>query len=419
MSEPSIRLTRLANGLTVVSEDMPQIATASVGVWIGAGARHEREDEHGLCHLIEHMAFKGTTRRSARDIAVEIESVGGDINAATSVEYTLYTARTLGEDLPLALDILGDILVNSTFSPAELERERNVILQEIAGVEDAPDDLVNDLFLEAAFPGQALGRPILGRPETVTRFGPADIRAFMGRRYAPSRMVLAAAGAVDHDAVVEAAHRLFGGLAVPEPEDDAPAHYAGGDIRLERDLEQANVMIGFPGLSFRAPEHYALQIFAQVLGGGLSSRLWQEVRETRGLAYAVDAFHWPFSDCGVFGVGGGTAEDDVAEFASLCLDTLEAAARDADAVEVARAKAQMKVGLLSSLETSGGRIDRLARQILAWGRIIPAHEIVQRIDAVDVDAVRAAGAALLKGAPTVAAIGPIGGLPKALRPRTA
>jgi len=409
---PAYQETRLANGLTVVTEAMPHVATVALGVWAGAGARDEREDEHGLSHLLEHMAFKGTARRSAQAIAEDIENVGGDINAATSVEYTCYTARVLGEDVGLALDVLGDILTASTFDPAELERERGVILQEIASVEDMPDDLVGDLFVETAYPGQALGRPILGRPETVSGFTPDKIRAFIERQYRPAGMVIAAAGAVEHEAVVDAAHRFFGAM----PEGAAPpspgATYRGGETRLERKHEQVNVMLGLPGRSFRDRDYYAVQLFAQILGGSISSRLWQEVREKRGLAYSVDAFHWPFSDTGLFGLAAGVSKGDAKAFMEVAIDTLRETAQSLTQAELARAKAQVKVGLLAALETPAGRIERLARQQLAWGRIVPMHELVERVETVDVDAVRAAGAAMLAGAPTLAAIGPLKTLPR-------
>jgi predicted Zn-dependent peptidase len=405
------RITRLPNGFTIATETMPQIATAAVGVWIGAGSRHEREAEHGLSHFLEHMAFKGTATRTARGIAEEIESVGGDINAATSVEYTAYTARTLGEDLGVAIDILGDIITASAFDRAELERERGVVLQEIAAVDDDPDDLIQDVFVETAFPGQPIGRRILGTRATVKGFTADAIRAFVAREYRPERMVLAAAGAVDHERVVEAARRFFEPLPNAEPGEPEPGFYRGGDVRLERDLEQANLVLGLPGVSFKDPAHYATQIFSHVLGGGLSSRLWQEVRETRGLAYGIDAFHWPFSDTGLFGIGAGTAGEDLAELVDVTMGCLDGAARGVEGSEVARAKAGLKVSLLAAMETPGGRIERMARGLLSWGRIIPMSEIVARVDAVGVDEVRAAGEGVLRGPMTLAAIGPIRALP--------
>jgi predicted Zn-dependent peptidase len=410
-SDPAVRITRLGNGLTVATEAMAHVATATLGVWVGAGSRHEFAGEHGLSHLIEHMAFKGTARRSARQIAEDVENVGGEINAATSSEFTFYSARVLGENVDLALDVLADILMNSTFDPAELAREKGVILQEHAAVEDTPDDLIHDAFMETAFADQAIGRPILGTPDTIKSFGPEAIRAFMGREYAPERMVLAAAGAVEHDAIVAAAETTFGAVPAAQPGAMAPAHYVGGDRRLARKLEQANLIIGLPGCSFKDPCFYAMHMFAQVLGGGLTSRLWHEVRERRGLAYQVDAFHWPFSDCGVFGIGAGTAAADLAELVEVAIACARQATGDIDDAEIARAKAQLKVALLAALETPGGRIERNARQLLAWGRVIPVDEVVSRVDAVTVDDVRRAGKALLAGTPTVAAIGPIKRLP--------
>ena len=407
-----LRISRLPNGLTVATESIAGVKTATVGIWVATGSRHESEAEHGLSHLIEHMAFKGTARRSARRIAEDIENVGGEINAATSTEFTSYTARVLAEDLPLAVDVLGDILTNSTFDPAELAREQNVILQEYASVEDSPDDVVTDAFMETAFAGQPIGRPILGTPETIRSFDGAIIRAFMAREYTPAQMVLAAAGDVEHEAVVREAERALGNLPAATAPLPPAASYVGGERRMRRKLEQANIVIGLPGVSFRDPAYFATHMFAQALGGGLTSRLWHEVRETRGLAYSVDAFHWPFTDCGLFGIGAGTAASDVAELVEVAVATAREAARDLDAIELDRGKAQLKVAMLAALETPGGRIERAARQLLAWGRVIPASETVAHIEAVTVEDVRAAGRTVLSGRPTLAAIGPIRGLPK-------
>ncbi|MBZ6076011.1 M16 family metallopeptidase [Microvirga puerhi] len=410
--EKKIDITRLDNGLVVATEQIPEVATATLGVWIGTGSRHEMPHEHGLSHLIEHMAFKGTERRSARQIAEDIENVGGDINAATSVEYTSYTARVLGENVDVAMDVLGDILTASAFDPGELAREKGVILQEYAAVEDTPDDLVYDAFMETAFPGQPIGRPILGTPETIDAFDEAVIRTFLKREYAPGKMVLAAAGDVDHGQIAALAQRSFGTMpAVPLREPDSGV-YRGGERRIQRKLEQANIVLGLPGLSFKDPGYYAAHLFAHILGGGLTSRLWHEVRETRGLAYSIEAFHWPFSDCGLFGVGAGTAGKDVTELMDVTLACMRQATQDIGETEMTRAKAQMKVALLTALETPGGRLERIARQLLSWGRIIPSDEIVNKVDALTVDQVRAAGRHLLQGAPTLSAIGPLKGLPK-------
>ncbi|MCK0196436.1 insulinase family protein [Ancylobacter sp. 6x-1] len=404
----SPRITRLDNGATVVTDAMPHLATTSLGIWIGAGARDERADEHGISHLLEHMAFKGTRRRSARAIAEEIEAVGGDINAATSVEHTAYHARVLGEDVPLAIDVLSDILTEPMFDPEELGREHNVIIQEIGAALDTPDDLVFDLFQEQAFPDQSIGRSILGTPETVRSFGPSQLEGYLSRNYRGPRAIVAVAGAVDHDSVVaDVAARLapFGADAKEAP---AAARYEGG-VKLGggRDLEQAHLLLGLPGLSYRDPGFHALQVFTNVLGGGMSSRLFQEVREARGLCYAVYSFHWAYSDTGLFGIYAGTDAGDVTDLTSVVIDQINECSETMTEAELARSKAQAKVGLLAALESSGARADQLARQMLAFGRPIPLEEIVARLEAVTLADAKAAGRALMgRGRPTFVALGP-------------
>jgi len=412
----SVKVSTLDNSITVITDSMEHLGTASLGIWVGTGARDEAEDEHGISHLLEHMAFKGTSRRSARRIAEEIEQVGGDINAATSVEQTSYNVRVLGEDVPLGLDILADILTEPAFAADELAREKNVIVQEIGAVMDTPDDLVFDLFQEQAFPGQAVGRSILGTPETVRGFGRDQLGAYLSRTYRGPRMVVAAAGAVDHDQVVaEAAARLkvVGGAAKPEL---PTAAYTGGIGLTARDLEQVHVLIGLEGCSYTSPDYHALQVLTNVLGGGMSSRLFQDVREERGLCYSIYAFHWSYSDTGLFGIYAGTDTGDVGELSDAVIEQLFAAGETITEIEVARAKAQMKVGLLAALESSGARADQLARQILGFGRIIPVDEIVAKVDAVDVAAVRHAAQNLVaRGRPTLTALGPKAGLEPAAR----
>lgn len=416
MTEPGgPRLTTLPSGLRIVSEAMDHASTTALGVWIGAGSRDELPHEHGLAHFLEHMAFKGTRTRSARQIAEEIETVGGDLNAATSMEYTCYTARVLGQDMPLAIDLLADILSAPAFAEDEIAREKGVILQEIGAVEDTPDDLVYDLFMAAAFPDQPLGRAILGTRHTVGGFTAAGLRAYLARCYVPGEMVIAAAGHVDHEALVAKVAQAFAAFAggdVSPPAAPRPSgQYRGGEIRRKARNEQVNLVLGFAGRPFLHGAHYASQIFAAVLGGGLSSRLFQELREKRGLAYAVEAFHWPFTDCGVFGIGGGTAPEDAAEFITVAIDLLVQATRELSAAEVARARAQMKVGLLAGLESPGGRVEQMARQVLSFGRVIDGAEIAARLDAVDLEAVRGAGRAMLESKPTLTVTGPVGKLP--------
>jgi predicted Zn-dependent peptidase len=410
----SVEITRLKSGLVVLTDDMPHLQTASLGVWVGSGSRDERPDEHGISHLLEHMAFKGTTRRTARQIAEEIEAVGGDLNAATSIETTAYYARVLAADVPLALDVLSDILSDPAFDPEELQREQNVIVQEIGAAEDAPDDLVFDRLQETAFPGQPVGRSILGTRETVRSFDRRKLAAYLTRNYRAPDMVVAAAGAVDHAAVVtEVEHRFahFDGPTAPLPES---ARFVGGSHVEERDLEQVHVTMALPGLPQRDPNLFNLQVFTSVVGGGMSSRLFQEVREIRGLCYSIYAFHAPYSDTGMFGLYAGTDANDLPELMRVVVGEIANAAETINEAEIARAKAQMKAGLLMALESSSARTEQLARQMFAWGRPIPLDELVARIEGVTVESARAAGRALIaRGRPAVAALGPGPGLESA------
>jgi predicted Zn-dependent peptidase len=410
----SMEITRFPTGLTVITDSMPHLQTASLGVWVGSGSRDEQPHEHGISHLLEHMAFKGTKRRSARQIAEEIEAVGGDLNAATSVETTAYYARVLKADVPLALDVLSDILANPTFDGEELAREQNVIVQEIGATEDAPDDLVFDFLQSTAFPDQPMGRSILGTPESVCSFKGPNLRDYLTRNYRGPDMVVAAAGAIEHAVIVAEAERHFGqfnGPAAPVP---LPARFGGGERLQARDLEQVHIAVALEGLSQRDPNLYSLQVFTNVLGGGMSSRLFQEVREKRGLCYAIYAYHAPFSDTGMFGLYSGTDADDTGELMRVVVDEIADAAANINEAEVNRAKAQMKAGLLMALESSGARAQQLAGQIFAYGRPIPLEEIVSRIENVTVDSARAAGTALLARArPAVAALGPGKGLESA------
>jgi predicted Zn-dependent peptidase len=407
----SVEITRLASGLSVVTDQMPHLETASLGVWIGSGSRNEKADEHGISHLLEHMAFKGTKRRSARQIAEAIEAVGGDLNAATSVESTGYFARVLKADVLLALDVLADILSEPTFDAEELRREQNVIVQEIGATEDAPDDLVFDRLQETAFPKQAVGRSILGTPDTVRSFDASRLRAYLNRNYRGPDMVVAAAGAVEHRAIVADAEKRFAsftGPAAPEPE---PAHFRGGTRVETRDLEQVHIAMALQGLPVRDDQLYSLQVFTSVLGGGMSSRLFQEVRENRGLCYAIQAFHMPYEDTGLFGLYAGTDESDAPELMRVVIDQIGNATETLNETEVSRAKAQMKAGLLMALESSEARVGQLARQMLAYGRPIPLEEIVAKVDAVTVESARAAGRDLIgRAKPAIAALGPGSGL---------
>jgi predicted Zn-dependent peptidase len=407
----SVRETKLSNGLRVATDTMAGVETTSVGVWVDAGARNEGMEINGVSHMLEHMAFKGTKRRTARGIAEEIEAVGGHLNAYTSREQTAYFARVVADDLPLAVDMLADILQHSTFEDQELERERAVIVQEIGQMQDTPDDLVFDQLQEMAFPDQSLGRSILGTVERVNGFSRDTLRSYMDVHYRASGMVVVASGKVDHDEFVALVQKGFGDLGSGQETSWEAGHYTGGDWREERELEQVHLTLGFQGLPFRDDDFYAVQILSTALGGGMSSRLFQEVREVRGLAYSVFSFASSYLDCGLFGVYAGTGEGEVKELVPVVCDQLLEITKGIDADELSRAKIQHKAGMKMALESSMSRCEQLGRQILIYGGAIPIPEIIEKIDAVDIDAVsRVANRIVTSGAPTVAAIGPIGNL---------
>ena len=390
----SVAVTTLQSGIQVVTDTMPHLESASLGVYVHSGSRDERNDEHGVSHFLEHMAFKGTRRRSARQIAEEIEAVGGDLNAATGAETTAYYARVLKADVPLALDVLADILSEPTFDRDELAREQNVIIQEIGAVADTPDDLVFEHLQDVAFPDQPLGRSILGTTKTVKSFDGAKLREYLGRNYRAPDMVVAAAGAVDHAAVVAEVERRFASFNGPENAAPEPASFGGGSHVEKRELEQVHIALALPGISQTDPSLFSLQAFTNVVGGGMSSRLFQEAREKRGLCYSIYTFHVPYTDVGMFGLYAGTDAADASELMRVIVDEIASAAETVSEREIARAQAQMKAGLLMALESSGERVGQLARQMIIHGRPIPVQELVDKVDAVTVESARAAGRAL-------------------------
>ena len=406
-----MRETRLQNGLRVATDPMDGVDTTSVGVWVDAGARNEAVELNGVSHMLEHMAFKGTKRRSARAIAEEIEAVGGHLNAYTSREQTAYFARVVADDLPLAVDILADILQHSAFADQELARERAVIIQEIGQTQDTPDDLIFDQLQEVAFPNQPLGRSILGTAERVNGFDRSTLRSYMNVHYGAPNMVLVASGKVDHDRFVELVESGFDGIGDGTAVTPAPGRYEGGDWRESRELEQVHLTLGFQGLPFQDEDFYAAQILSTVLGGGMSSRLFQEVREVRGLAYSVFSFASSYLDCGLFGIYAGTGQAEVEELVPVVCAEMNGIMEGVGEEELARAKTQHKAGMKMALESSMSRCEHIGRQILIYGRPIPVPEIIDKIDAVDVNAVsRVARRIVTSGSPTVAAIGPIGNL---------
>jgi predicted Zn-dependent peptidase len=414
MTNELVQVTTLPSGLRVASKLMPAVETAAVGVWVDVGARHEPAAVNGVAHMLEHMAFKGTRSRTARRIAEEIESVGGSLNAYTSREHTAYYARVLAGDVPLAAGIIADILQHSIFDPEELEKERHVVLQEIGEVKDTPDDLVFDVFQEVAYPDQPMGRSILG-PEAVVASMPREALVdYMARHYGPTRIVLAGAGKVEHGRLVELAESLFRELPETVGEAAEAARYVGG-TRLERrkDLEQVHLCLGWQGVPIRDPDYWAMQVLATALGGGMSSRLFQEVRENRGLCYNISSYCSAYADTGLLSIYAGTGAGDLPQLMPVVAEETAKLVEGASDEEVDRARAQLKASLLMSLESCSAQCEGLARQLLSFGRPLPTDEIVRRLDAVDAAAVRRVGRRLLAGgAASVVALGPLRRLPR-------
>ena len=408
----TVRLDQLKNGFRIVSEQMPGLQSAAIGIWVTAGGRHERIEQNGIAHFLEHMAFKGTERRSALQIAEAIEDVGGYINAYTSREVTAYYARVLKDDVALAMDVIGDIVLNPVFDPREIEVERGVILQEIGQAHDTPDDVIFDWLQEQSYRDQPLGRTILGPTERVSAFLRDDLSAFVAEHYAPDQMILSAAGAVDHDQLMKLAEEMFGHLQPRKGLLPEPARFTGGEARRDKALEQAHFALALESPGYRDDEIYTAQIYSTALGGGMSSRLFQEVRETRGLCYTIFAQTGAYADTGTTTIYAGTSADQVGELATITIDEMKRAAEDMSPEEVARARAQMKAGMLMGLESPSNRAERLARLVQIWGRVPPLEETVAKIDAVSTADVRAFAEKMAVQAPAALALyGPVGGAP--------
>jgi predicted Zn-dependent peptidase len=406
----TVQLHTLSNGFRVVTEHMPGLASAAIGVWVNAGGRNERAEQNGVAHFLEHMAFKGTARRSALQIAEEIEDVGGYLNAYTSREVTAYYARVLKDDVPLALDVIADILRNPVFDQNEIEVERGVILQEIGQALDTPDDVIFDWLQEAAFPEQPLGRTILGPAERVAKFSRADLSDFVTEHYHPGQMILSAAGAVDHDRLVQLAERYFGDMPAQQVIDPPLAAFRGGERREVKALEQVHFALALQAPGYCDPDVYTAQIYATALGGGMSSRLFQEIREKRGLCYTIFAQAGSYAETGLMTIYAGTSAEQIAALADLTIDEMRRAVTDMTPAEVARARAQMKAGMLMGLESPSNRAERMARMVAVWGRVPDVNEIIGRIDSVTTGDIKAFGAGLAdKGEAALALYGPLAG----------
>jgi predicted Zn-dependent peptidase len=406
----AVQVTTLSNGLRVVTDTMNSVETVAVGVWVAAGTRHETVEINGISHLLEHMAFKGTARRTAQAIAEEMDNVGGQLNAYTSRDHTAYYAKVLKEDLGLAVDILSDILLNSSMDGEELAREQHVVVQEINQADDTPDDIIFDHFQAAAFPDQPMGWPVLGREEIVRAVTPSRLRSYMAGNYAADNMVASASGAVDHATFVALVERAFANLPRRSAVSEVAGKYAGGDFRQPRELEQIHVVLGYGGVAHGDPDFYNIGALSTLLGEGMSSRLFQEIREKRGLAYSVFSTTQSFSDTGLFSIYMGTGHDDVAKLVPVLRDEIKKVTESVSEDEVKRARAQIKAGLLMSLESPGSRCAQSARQIMVYGRPLTTAEILAKVEAVNAEGITSAAQRVFSSTPTLAALGAQGSL---------
>jgi predicted Zn-dependent peptidase len=403
----SVEVTTLNSGLRIATDYNGNIETASVGVWVAVGTRHEKPEFNGISHFLEHLAFKGTQRRTALAIAEEIEAVGGHLNAYTSRENTAYFAKVLKEDINLAVDIISDILQHSTIETDELERERQVVIQEIHQAFDTPDDIIFDYFQKTAYPNQAIGRPVLGEASLIATLPRKNIIDYMHSQYSAPKIVVAAAGNVNHEDFVWQCETAFCDLRKDSIHTDEPTLYQGGDYRENRDLEQVHILVGLNGVSYNDPDYYPMSILSTLLGGGMSSRLFQEVREKRGLAYSIYSFSSSFEDGGIFGIYAGTSPDDVTELIPVVCDEITKLAKHVSEDELARSRAQLKASTLMALESTSSRSEQAARQLQIYGRVIPIKEVIQNIEEIDATAVMSLAIRLIKSTPTFTALGPI------------
>lgn len=400
------KITRLANGLRIVTDRIEDVKTVSLGVWVGVGARYENKENNGIAHVLEHMAFKGTKTRTAKQLSDMIEDVGGRMNAYTSKEITCYYVKMLSEHRHLGLSFLADILQNSVFPKEELEKEKGVIIQEINMNLDQPDDLVFDYFYDTAFKKQPMGMTILGTEKNIKSMTPEKLFGYMKDGYAFEKMVISAAGDVSHAAFVKEVEGLFKKFQKKQKATFEKGVYGGGNKIVHKKLEQTNIVYGLPGISYFDEDYEVAKIFNAILGGGMSSRLFQEMREKRGLCYAVQSFNLMQTDCGIFGIYTGTGPKTAKEALKVMKEELEKMTGKIEKEELLRAKAMAKAGLLMSKESSSSRAETNAKQLLLFDKLIPAEKMVREIEKIDVKAINRFGKRILSGLPTLAVLGP-------------
>lgn len=387
----TINLNKLSNGFQVITEKIPGIKTVSVGVWIKVGGRHETNNQNGLAHFLEHMAFKGTEKRSAVDIVNQIENVGGYMNAYTSREVTNYYMRVLPEDTKLAIEILHDILLNSNFDKKEIDLERNVILQEIGQYLDTPDEIIFDWLQEISYPNQSIGRSILGSDKLVKSYCRDDLINFTKKHYIPNKMILCAAGDVDHQQILDLAEKLFGNMESSVLDFTQKCNFVGGSLFKKKKLEQTHLAMSFETSGLKSQDIYANQIFSIILGGGMSSRLFQEVREKRGLCYSIYSSIDALSDTGTLTIYAGTNKDKISDLSSIIIKEIKKLSNEITQKELERSQAQIKAGILMSMESTPSRCERLSRSLITWNKIKPLDEIIKKIDKVNLDDLKKVG----------------------------
>ncbi|MCK5295655.1 MAG: insulinase family protein [Alphaproteobacteria bacterium] len=403
----SVSVSTLSNGLRVVSDSIKSVETVTLGVWINVGSRFEKLEVNGISHMLEHMAFKGTKTRSAREIAEEIENVGGFLNAYTSREMTAYYAKTLKEDAPLALEVLADILQNSVFDEKELAREKDVIVQEIYQTFDTPDDIIYDYFQDTAFPKQAVGMPILGTEKIVRGISRSTLIDFMKHSYTAPRIIVAATGNIEHEALVEMAEKAFTDIPDGNEIIKEATDYKGGNFREQRKLEQIHVLIGFNGISYNDDDYFTASALSMILGGGMSSRLFQEIREKRGLAYSTHAFSSSYSDGGLFGVYAGTGEKEINELIPVMCDEVLKVAINISEEETKRACTQLKAAFLMSLENTSTRCEQIVKQLFVYGKVLPIPELLEKLEKINTDNIHNVAKRIFTSNPTFTTIGQI------------
>ena len=398
-------LDHINNGIAVATDTIDSFETVSLGLFVNIGSVNENAEQKGLSHFLEHMAFKGTTTRSALQISSAIESVGGYINAYTSKEVTAFHAKVLKDDVKLAVDIITDIIQNSTFDADEFAKEQGVIIQEIRQLNDAPDDYVFDMFQAQCYENEKLGTQILGSEDDILRYNPNDLDTYLKTKYSTDKMILVASGKIEHKAFLDLAGKFTSNMKKFDVEPVEKQSYKGGFSFKQKELEQTHLILGFEGVSHSNEDKFALSILSAILGGGMSSRLFQEIREKRGLAYSVFSFCSNYRDSGTFGVYAACEDSKVEEVIKISLAEFDKIQHDISETELNKAKMQLKASLLMGLESSSTRMERIANQYINYGLIVPLKEIVKKIDAISIDSLKLVVQKIFASKPTLALIG--------------